>query len=290
MPKYIVLFILMLWTSRLFASPQRPDYLIYGKDTVATYNLILEQYLKKLDTTKTENLFGLAFRNGSSLTCWRGYQAIYKIQNDSLFLVEIISCGERVNAEINKVESAGKMEAIFGDKFLNGKIFIDWFTGDINFPLNNTVLRWDGGFYNIFEKEKVITISNGRIGKTEDVDNYVDDPKRIDRRDKSKISDILFKQLKKAKWRSPNEFDCSDKYLITINENGNVSKVRMLYSDAEIEKYYEKDEYNFCIDKVYDSLKSLKFDIIKDKGKPISEDIIVEIWIEDNGKIENWTD
>jgi hypothetical protein len=63
----------------------------------------------------------------------------------------------------------------------------------------------------------------------------------------------------------------------------------MLYSDEEIEKYYEKDEYNFCIKKLYDALKSLKFDIIKDKGRPIAEDVYIEIWVEDNGKIENWT-
>ena len=63
----------------------------------------------------------------------------------------------------------------------------------------------------------------------------------------------------------------------------------MLYTDEEIEKYYEKDEYNFCVEKMFNALKSLKFDIIKDKGIPISEDIYIETWIEGNGKIENWT-
>jgi hypothetical protein len=37
------------------------------------------------------------------------------------------------------------------------------------------------------------------------------------------------------------------------------------------------------------ALKTLKFDIVKDKGKPIAEDIYIEIWVEDNGKVENWT-
>ena len=120
-------------------------------------------------------------------------------------------------------------------------------------------------------------------------ENYVDDPKRINRKDKGSISDILFKKLKKVRWKNVDEFDCSDEYLITIDENGNVSKVRMLYSDNEIDKYYERDEYNFCINKIYNALGTLKFDIIKDKGKPISEDIYIDIWIEDNGKIENWT-
>jgi hypothetical protein len=85
---------------QILASPQMPDYVIYGKDTIATYNLILEQYLQRQDIAKKEQLFGLAFRDGASFNCWRGYQAIYKIENDSLFLVDIINCGELRNGKI----------------------------------------------------------------------------------------------------------------------------------------------------------------------------------------------
>lgn len=289
MKKQIISLILILFSLGLFASPQMPDYFVYGKDTIATYNLILEQFLQKQDTSKTEQLFGLTFRNEASFNCWRGYQAIYKIENDSLFLVDIINCGERRHGQINKIESIEKIKAIFKDKLVNGKVFINWFSGYINFPLSDKVLRWDGVFYKIFEKEKVITISNGLVSNVEDVNNYIDDPKRIDRRDKNKISDLLFKKLKMEKWKNSSNFDCGSKYLITIDQDGNVSKVRMLYTDEEIEKYYEKDEYNFCVEKMFNALKSLKFDIIKDKGIPISEDIYIETWIEGNGKIENWT-
>jgi hypothetical protein len=287
--KILSILIFVLTHCGLFASPQMPDYIIYGKDTIATYNLILENYLQRQDTAKTDKLFGLSFRNGSSFNCWRGYQAIYKIENDSLFLVDVINCGELRNSKIDKAQSNEKIKAIFKERLKNDKVYINWFDGYINFPLTNKILRWDGVFYKIFEKERVISISNGLVRKVEDVDNYIDDPKRIDRRDKNKISGLLFKKLKKAKWKNSNEFDCSTKYLVTIDENGNVSKVRMLYSDEEIEKYYKKEEYNFCIDKMFNTLKTLEFDIIKDKGKPISEEIYVEIWIEDNGKIENWT-
>jgi hypothetical protein len=273
----------------LFASPQMPDYIIFKKDTIPTYNLILEQYLQKKDSAETDKLFGLSFRNGSSFNCWRGYQAIYKIENDSLFLVDIINCGEVRNRNFDKTQSNEKMKSIFGEKLRNGKVYIDWFEGDISFPLTNTVLRWDGVFYKIFEKEKVISISKGVVLKTEDIENYVDDPKRIDRRDKNKLSDILFKELKKTKWKNSKGYDCGEKYLITIDENGNVSKVRTQYSEKEIEEFYEKDEYKFCIDQMFNALKSLKFDIIKNKGIPISENVYLETWIESNGKIKNWT-
>jgi hypothetical protein len=273
-----------------------PDYIIFKGDTIATYNLILEQYLQRHDTAKTEQLFGLSFRNGTdgsiSFNCWRGYQAIYKIDNDSLFLVDIIDCGERRNGTIDKVASFKKMKEVFGNNFINGRVYINWFSGYLNFPLTNKVLRWDGVFYKIYEKETVVNIAFGEILNTKDVENYVDNPKAIDRKDKDKVSDILFKKIKKAKWINVDSIDCSEKYLVTIDRDGKVSKVTMLgyQSQDTIDKYWERNEYDHCINTIFNSLSKLQFDIIKDKGKPISEDIYIEIWFDEKkGKIENWT-
>lgn len=287
----VPLFVLILTLTgvKTFASPQLPDYIIFKGDTLATYNLLIEQYFQLQAKPDEGKLFGLSFRDGSSFNCWRGYQAIYKIDNDSLFVVDIIQCGERRNGKIDKAASVEKMKEIFKDKFLKDRVYINWFSGDMKFPLNNKVLRWDGVFYTIYEKEKVISISNGKVLVTEDVENYVDDPKRIDRNDKKKISDILYKKIKKAKWKNADSCDCSDKYFVTIDEAGNVSNARMLYKPEEIEEYYDNDEYNFCVSTILNSLKKLHFDIIKDKGKPISEDIYIEIFFTVKGKIENWT-
>ena len=79
---------------------------------------------------------------------------------------------------------------------------------------------------------------------------------------------------------------------MTIDKEGKVSKVTMLeYQTADsIDKYWDRDEYNYCVNAILNSLKKLKFDIIKDKGNPISEDIYIEIWFDEKkGKIENWT-
>lgn len=290
----IFFFVTTLISYRLSASPQIPDYIIFKGDTIATYNLILEQYLQKIGEAEQGKLFGLSFRDGASTNCWRGYQAIYKIDNDSLFLVDIIYCGERRNGKIDKAASAQKMRTMFGNKFLNDKVYIDWFTGDISFHLknpNNKVLRWDGVFYKIFEQETVIKISFGKVLSIADVNNYEDSPRGIDRKDKSKLSDILFNQIKKARWKNTDKFDCSDKYLVTIGEDGKVSKVIMpeYPTQDSIDKYWDKDEYNYCINNVFKALRNLKFDIIKDKGKPISEDVYFEIWFDNRRKIENWT-
>ena len=60
--------------------------------------MIVENYLQSLNPNE-DKLFGLSFRNtteglGTSLNCWRGYQAIYEVENDSLFVKHIITCFE----------------------------------------------------------------------------------------------------------------------------------------------------------------------------------------------------
>lgn len=288
--KVIIVLCLSFWTSVLFGSPQMPDYIIIKGYTIPTYTLLLESYLQKLDTIEAQRLFGLAFRDGASFNCWRGYQAIYMLQGDSLFLVDIINCGDLRNKNIDKLKSLNKIRTIFGNSVHQNRVFINWFSGLINCPMDNSILRWDGVFYTIYERETLLRIDLGKVTNMKNVINYEDDPKGIDRKDKGKISKILFRRLKRAKWKNGKEFDCSTAYFVTINENGIVSNVRMHYSDEEIEEYYDKDEYDFCINKIYNSLKTLKFDIIKDKGVPITEDIYIEIWMEDNGRLKNWTD
>ena len=277
--------VLTISSFQLFASPQIPDYIIYKSDTIVTYNLLVEQYLQGNQMIQTEKLFGLSFRNGASFNCWRGYQAIYKINNDSLFLVDMINCGESRNGEIDTAASAQKMNVVFKDKVVNGKVYIDWFSGDISFPMkvpHNKLLRWDGVFYTIYDQETVISIFKGRVSNIADVNNYEDVPNALDRKDKSKISDIFLKQLKKLKWKKIDEF-CADNYLVTIDENGKVSKVTMsdYQSSDTIEKYWDRGEYDSCIHTIYKALKNLKFDIIKDKGKPISESINVRLWYDE---------
>jgi len=282
--KLLIAFLFLLFCGKqLIASPQEQDYIIYKNDTIEIYNLILEEYLQNKNPEEN-TLFGFSFRNtlGSenmSPYCWRGYQAIYEIKNDSLFLSYVIECG--TIEKINKKKSDKYLRTLFGNQVKNKKVFIDWFSGDISFPQKladkqNKVIRWDEIFYRIYERETVISISNGKVLKIENVNNYVDDPERINRENQEQIPDILLEELKNIKGESLN-IDCSGPYLITIDKNGDISNVKKFFPTEKVE----------CINTVYNALKELKFDIIKDKGKPISEDVYIEIWITKEGKIGN---
>ena len=286
---------LLFFGKQLNASPQLPDYIIYKNDTIATYNLILEAYFQNPEEDK---LFGLSFRNtlgleGMSFNCWRGYQAIYQIENDSLFLAHIIECHSIRN--IDRELSDKNLRVLFGNQVRNNKVFIDWFSGEISFPLKsedkqNEVIRWDGVFENIFLFETLISIDKGKIKYTKQIQNYIDSPNRIDRKRKERISKILFEQIQNYKWKKLEDFDCSETYRVRINKKGRVDLVEMNLSKEEIKDFFEKGEYQHCIRSMKKALKGLKFDIIKRRGKPIEEYVYIEIWFEDDGSIENWSD
>ncbi|CAD5249673.1 MULTISPECIES: hypothetical protein [unclassified Imperialibacter] len=295
MRKFIRTFILSitlgLGLTEVNASPQMPDYLIFEGDTIAFYRLILEEYFNAQNRENEGDLFGLKFRAGSSTSCWRGYQAIYELSNDSLFLRHITSCGElhsKSGIDIN--QSNLRIKKTFGDQLINGKVHLNWFTGDISLP-SGDLLRWDGVFYHSFEEEKIVSIDNGRVTNTTRVMNYIDEPNRLNRRYDDTLSTLLFNELQKANWSNVNEFDCSEKYLITIDKKGEIADVVMAeyQTKKEIKEFWDMPEYNYCIRTIKSRLEHLKFDILKRAGKPIEEQVYLEIWVEDNGTLENWT-
>lgn len=282
----------VLFGQRVMASPQLPDYIIYKGDTLAVYDLILEEYLTKIKTPDQGDLFGLKFRDNASFNCWRGYQAVFIIENDSLFLTHIIQCGElRFSKEaINQERSKERIRNIFGDRLRDSKVFVDWYSGKIGLPKGN-LLRWDGVFYKIFENEMLVEIEKGKVVNISYVSNYEDNPRGINRKYGDEISSILFHQLKKVKWESNDKYDPSEKYLITIGKNGRVCNVHMLeyQSKDSVDKYWDKKEYRYCIKTILKCLKKLQFDVIKKHGEPIEENVFIEIWLNDDGTLENWT-
>jgi len=291
-----IVILLFLVPNKGFASPQSPDLLIYNRDTIGIYTLLLEQYfdqIKKNDDVEGK-LFGLNFREGAALNCWRGYQAIFKIENDSLWLEQITSCNEYYYSDsINTKESKRRIAEIFADKVVSGKVLVDWFSGNLSISKpDRELLRWDGVFVKTFEEEILIQFEKGAIKNITEIENYIDEPNRINRRYGDTLSNVVFKEIQKIKWKDIDRFDCSEVYLIRIGKNGLIEEVIMpdYQTEEQIREYWDtKREYNYCIRTLTNGLKNLKFDIVKYSGKPIEEDIYIEIWCNDDGTIENWT-
>ena len=118
------------------------------------------------------------FREGASFNCWRGYQAIFMIEDNSLWLEQITSCNEYYYTDsIDLKKSKRRILEIFGDKVVNGKVLVDWFTGDLSISKpDRKLLRWDGVFVRTFEEEILIQFEKGEIKNIVEIENYTDEP------------------------------------------------------------------------------------------------------------------
>lgn len=118
------IFLIILFTHlpiSILCTEQVPDYLIINNDT-----LYLNSFpLNDLNFTKLP--FGKFAPNTS---CWRGYQAVWIVENDSLFLKELIPCeSDTLSPDFDLVQYF--LVNGYQPQIIYGKIFVDWFTAKI---------------------------------------------------------------------------------------------------------------------------------------------------------------
>jgi hypothetical protein len=156
----IILGILLMY-DKVFATAQFPDILIDGKDTVAIFSNPLEQYFEK----KKERILCGEILEWTSTACYRGYQATWRIKNDSLFLIEIRhGCGEIHGKKFN-------LKKEFGTR----NVFANWFTGNIYSPRGELLQYVHDGYASIFENEKYIFIHQGQVDSIAFISNLIFD-------------------------------------------------------------------------------------------------------------------
>jgi hypothetical protein len=109
---------LIFFSLTLFATEQTPDLLIYKSDTIYIESYPLE-YLMDNDSIINKALFFLDDMCIST-DCWRGHIATWKIENDSLFLVNLVDCCYGYQLDMDK---------IFGKT--SSKVFAGWYSGEL---------------------------------------------------------------------------------------------------------------------------------------------------------------
>ncbi len=118
----ITTILLILFSLTIFATEQTPDVLIYKSDTI-----YLETYpfkaLMDSDSLIRQKIFGDGDDFCISSGCWRGHVATWIIENDSLFLTKLIDGCEEIEFKLSDI--------FHEDKFIDNKVFADWFTGDL---------------------------------------------------------------------------------------------------------------------------------------------------------------
>ncbi len=150
----IITVLIFLITSNLtvFATAQVPDLLVIGKDTFLMHTNPLEIYLDSIGNRDFPE-----FKGGGSTACWRGYQAVWRVENDSMFLEKIQSCHKRegdVNANLQKM---------FRDKCQNGRVYADWVTGLIVLPYGRLKNYIHMGYGSTYSKYLLLEINKGKF-------------------------------------------------------------------------------------------------------------------------------
>ena len=150
--------ILICNSSKIFATEQVPDYLIFNGDTVSIYSNPLEEKHSFLfrDTSFYLNTC-------MSTACWRRYKATWEISDDVLYLVSISDC---CNSKLT-----AKLELVFPGKVAEGKVKADWFTGKLIVPIGEVIYGEHMGYSRVSQYEDIIKIENGRLIEVKRVDN-----------------------------------------------------------------------------------------------------------------------
>lgn len=150
---------------------QRPDLLIYQKDTIkATCNPGIYRYSYPSEhLTLNPKISNRDFYDAevrSSTGCHRNCIGLWEIKNDSLFLVEIRSCNYR-NDSIK-----ANLKTIFGSDFKNGKVHVDWLSFNI-LGIKGKLLYLNPKDYStpVYKKEVVFEIESGKVIKQYEYDN-----------------------------------------------------------------------------------------------------------------------
>lgn len=120
----IILFFIFAST---FAATQVPDLCIIKKDTTESDTLVmfsypLEEYFEK---TGSRDLGG--FKTCESPACSRGYQAVWLVENDSLFLINIQGCNEHMSW--CDEASIPNLKKVFGEDSKSDRVYAKWVYG-----------------------------------------------------------------------------------------------------------------------------------------------------------------
>lgn len=273
---------LVLISNFIFAtSPQLPDLLKIGNDTIYIYELPIKGLTEKEFQNLTDNISKFERGLYISTNLWRGFQAIWEFRENQLYLTDIKDANN--SKEILKTS--------FPEKFKNGMVKADWFSSFIVVP-KDKMLKWDGIFSRTYKKEEILYFKKGNLTKREFIENYIDFENGISRLEKDTITNIIFESIKELDWKKLSDCECDDEYYVTIGKNGIIDKVEFVpYLENKWQNFWYAFSRRKCTRQIRKKLKDLQFDIVKWNGKPFEDKYRIELFYNLKTKeLENWTE
>jgi hypothetical protein len=149
----IILFVIfgLAGFSRLFATAQYPDNLVYKGKTYALFTNPLESYFEKYPDKRPKD--GI-----SSTALWRGYVATFEMRDNHLLINDIQIEVVKEDSETFEYEWKSVIHEVFPD---SSQRKIDWFTGVLVLPQGKLVNYVHMGYGSTYKKYLLIEIANG---------------------------------------------------------------------------------------------------------------------------------
>lgn len=273
MKKVIGILCFLLFAGKAFTASQVPDICIIKKDsvqdTLSVFVFPLEDYF---ELKGEKNLGG--FKNCNSPSCSRGYQAVWLIENDSLFLINIQGCNEGMSwCDESALPS---LEKIFGEECINNKVFAYWANGNYRFFLGDEIPHIDK---QLFYTEKQVVLKNGIAKKIKSVQN-VKPRKRAFSVKQTTPEFILYLVQTNLNWRALPKTKKDKWYAemqITILKNGK-SRLKLITDTPESFRLAAEKEY-------FKSIKNVRWYTYKQLGKKTEVTFTVKAYYEKNNQV-----
>lgn len=231
----------------MLAQHQAPDYCFFVKDTDAVDTLLsyaypLETYLDQQDVRSIPTVQPCESEN-----CQRGYQAIWMVQNDSLFLVGIQSCNGNMSWCDESV--LPNLSTMFAGKCVDGKVFASWVSGELQLFGGAKVPNLK---QIVFSYDQYFEVENGEVSKSKRYQNVF--PRRRAVAMETNTPELLLFQLQNnLKWKNLPYRNTDPKSFvdinITIKKNGKMtSSARTNLNSSQLNRFDK--EINRCFARV----------------------------------------
>jgi hypothetical protein len=147
----LLFLIFIFFSSQSFSTAQTPDKLIIDGETIALQSNPLEIYFKNNPDKKSDEW---AF----STALWRGYIAVFKIENGHLIVSDI-------KVQLKKEEDHRKWFSVIDQVMTKEERVVSWYDGLLVAPRGEIVNYIHMGYASEFEKYTLFLIEGGKVIK-----------------------------------------------------------------------------------------------------------------------------
>jgi hypothetical protein len=152
------------------------DVLVIDDDTLGIANTPLAPLLAVTDSASrlSFNRVDTTFHSGGDISvqfnmcssCWRGYQALWRIERDSLFLTGAQSC-----CGPEREHTLDQIGDWLGIEHQKERAFASWYSGTLRAPQGALLQVVSSGFESVYAEEIRLRVENGQVTRIDTLQN-----------------------------------------------------------------------------------------------------------------------